>query len=199
VNLDETIHEFGLAKVERKFNQEELFDLMGKSSSFTMLVLRSSGFFSAKYLQLKSRMEEDKSEFELRVVLPDPCNVALMTLMSAKFTDANTPQKLAASIADVVNLWIKASIYDKLRADRRHRVTVCFIDKYPLYSAYLFDDKEFWYIPYHHRNDHQDIPVFVFQTDFARTEVFQDFEQLLAEAKPHDLSNALVLPAGLQA
>jgi hypothetical protein len=164
-----------------------------------MLILRSSGFFSAKYSQLKSRMEEGKSEFTLRVLLPNPCNIDLMTLMSAKFTDANTPQKLAESIANVVNSWLKASIYDKLRADRKGRVTVFFIDKYPLYSAYLFDHKEFWYIPYHHRNDHQDIPVFVFQTDFEGTEVFRDFDQLLSEATAHDLSNALVLPADLRA
>jgi hypothetical protein len=35
VNLDETVHDFGLARVDRKFDEERLFDLMEKSSSFT--------------------------------------------------------------------------------------------------------------------------------------------------------------------
>jgi len=178
VNLDETIHESGLAQVQRKFSSEALYAFTEQCSSITMIVLRSNTFFAARYSQLRSRLDSPKGDFALQIVLPNPGNLELMTLMSAKFTDFNTPQKLAASIADVVNLWLKGSIYDKLKVERRSRLKVLFIDKYPLYSAYLFDGKEFWYIPYHFRNDHRDIPTFVFRDDFQSTEIYQDFRSI---------------------
>ena len=84
-----------------------------------------------------------------------------MALLSAKFSDYSDPRELAESIRRVVNVWLKQEMYGKLTSDAQMRLRVLLIDKYPLYSAYVFDQRELWYIPYHHRNNHQPIPTFV--------------------------------------
>jgi hypothetical protein len=130
----------------------------------------------------------------LAVLLPNPCNIELMTLLSTKFSDYSDPEELAKSIQRVINVWLKQEMYDKLSVERRSQLQVFLIDKYPLYSAYRFDRRELWYIPYHHRNNHQPLPTYVFGKEFDRTEVNKDLVALQAEAKRQDLSRNSVLP-----
>jgi hypothetical protein len=192
VRLDQTIKEFGLTEVLSKFSPEHLDTMIRQSSNVQMLVLRSNSFFGSHYQELISRL--NAGDLTLTIALPDPRNYELMSLMSAKFTDDNTPEKLSQSILDVIDVWLKGKIYQGLNQGARDRLKVLLVQKYPLYSAYRFDRKELWYIPYHHRNDHQQLAVFVFRRDFQTTEVYKDLSALLDESTNHDLSSDITLP-----
>ncbi|MFZ0739709.1 MAG: hypothetical protein WAM96_21620 [Candidatus Acidiferrales bacterium] len=65
-------------------------------------------------------------------------------------------------------------------------------DKYPLYSAYVFDGTELWYVPYHQRKNWQPIPVFIFRGQIRGLEIFKDIEDTLNIA-PYDLQYLLEL------
>jgi len=69
-------------------------------------------------------------------------------------------------------------------------LTVRLSDKYPLYSAYLFDNIELWYIPYHYRKNWHPIPVFVYRRNISGLEVYKDLEDLFGTAA-YDMSKAL--------
>jgi hypothetical protein len=192
VRLDQSIKDSGLMKITQKFSQDELERSMRESSSVLMLVIRSDGFFSSSHEQLQQRMQ--LGNLRLTVMLPNPCNFELMALMSAKFSDLRDPRKLAETIQRVVNAWLKQEMYENLATERRSQLQVFLVDKYPLYSAYVFDQREFWYIPYHHRNNHQPLSTYVFGKGFDQTEVYKDLMALQKESKPHDLSQELIVP-----
>ena len=187
VRLDNTIKQFGLGEVCVPYSQDHFIDQLNVSSRVLMLVLRSNSLFSSQYGSLISRL--NAGELALTVVLPNPKNQEIMKLMSAKFTDCDTPEKLSESLYTVINVWLKLQIYSKLNASARERLKVLLIDKYPLYSAYIFDKKELWYIPYHFRNDHQRLAVLIFRREFENSEVYKDLSTLLTEAKEVDLSS----------
>jgi hypothetical protein len=193
VRLDQSIEDSGLMRITQKFSQDELERSMRESSSVLMLVIRSDGFFGSSYEQLQQRVQ--LGNLKLTVMLPNPCNFELMVLMSAKFSDLGDPKKLAETIQRVINVWLKQEMYEKLTAERRSQLQVLLVDKYPLYSAYIFDQREFWYIPYHHRNNHQPLSTYVFGKGFDQTEVHKDLMALQKESRHHDLTRELILPA----
>jgi hypothetical protein len=192
VRLDQSIKDAGLTRIRAEFNSSELDNSMRESSTVLMLVLRSDGFFSANANELRSRMQDKR--LSLAVMLPNPRNPDLMTLMSAKFSDYHTPAELAQSIQRVINVWLRQEICAKLTPECRPQIQLYLVNKYPLYSAYVFDQREMWYIPYQYRDNHQPIPTFVLGKAFPRTEVYKDLEALKAESTQWDLSQELVLP-----
>jgi hypothetical protein len=149
------------------------------------VITRSGHFFSGNYDKLAARIEKG---FSFTVVLPNPKNPELMQLLYKKFTDANTPDELAVSIAKVINHWLKGKIFDALGREAKPRLKVYLSDKYPLYSAYTFDQRELWYIPYQYREDTQTIPVFVMRESFEGTEIYKDLKALIEKSKLHDLT-----------
>jgi hypothetical protein len=192
VRLDQSIKDAGLRRISAEFNNSELVNSIMESSSVLMLVLRSDGFFTGNYDQLMERLRDKR--LNLAVMLPDPRNQSLMTLMSAKFSDYSKAADLAESIKRVINVWLIQEMYGKLAPQCRSQIQLYLVSKYPLYSAYVFDHREMWYIPYHHRSNHQRIPTFVFGKTFESTEVYKDLEALRAESLAWDLSQELVLP-----
>lgn len=185
VKLDSTIKGFGLTEIQPSFSPEKLNSEVAASCSVRMLVLRSNTFITSGYNGIRERMET--GSFSLCLVLPNPANTALMTLLAPKFSDDNTAEKLAIKIQTVVSI-LKKEVYDKLKPEQRGQLKVYFVDKYPLYSAYEFDKRQFWYIPYHHRKDKQQLAVFVFRQPFNIVPVYMDFDALLHEAQMHDFS-----------
>jgi hypothetical protein len=192
VRLDQSIKDAGLVRWVDRFNQGDLEASLGTSASVLMLVLRSDHFFDSAGDGLRDRMQ--RGELKLTVMLPNPRNRALMLLMAKKFSNLDGPEDLATSIQRVINVWLRSRIYARLSSDRQQQLTVKLIDKYPLYSAYQFDQRELWYIPYHHRDNHQPTPVLVFGRGFERAAVYQDISALLNESPPYDLSQELKIP-----
>lgn len=193
VRIDQSIKDFGIAEIKPKFVWEDAIQAIDQASSVQMLILRSNSFFDGNYAKLRERLQG--GDFSLKVILPNPSNAALISLLATKFSNISRPQELADSIVTVVNVWLKKQIYDHLPVEQQSKISVYFVNKYPLYSAYLFDRKQFWYVPYHYRNDRQDLPVFVFESDFARSEVYRDFDAFVKEATKHDLNKLLTTPA----
>src|SRR5262249_9608604 len=193
VRLDQSIRDFGLAQIRPKFVWEDALQAISQSSSVHLLVLRSRSFLEGNYTKLLKRLQE--GSLSITVLLPNPANAALISMLAGKMSTIKSPQELADSIVSVVDILLRKKIYDQLKPEHQPRLKVLFVNKYPLYSAYLFDRKQFWYVPYHYRNDHQDLPVFVFESGFEQSEVYRDFDSLLQEAVPQDLSKALAVPA----
>jgi hypothetical protein len=195
VGLDQSIKNSGLVKWVDRFNQGDLEESLSNSSSLLMLVLRSDHFFDSAGDGLRARMQ--RGELKLLVMLPNPLNRALMLLMAKKFSNLDGPEDLARSIQKVINVWLRAKIYSKLAGGAQKNLTVKLMDKYPLYSAYQFDQRELWYIPYHYRDNHQPTPVLVFGSGFERaTAIYQDLEALKDESPVYDLSQDLKIPDG---
>jgi hypothetical protein len=185
VKLDSTIKAFGLMEIQSSFSSDKLRAEVADSCSVRMLVLRSNTFITSSYDAIRERMLT--SSFSLSLILPNPHKMDLMTLLAPKFSDDNTAEKLSEKIQTVVRI-LKQEIHDKLKDEQRSQLKVYYVDKYPLYSAYEFDQRQFWYIPYHHRKDKQQLAVFVFGQPFNNVPVYMDFEALIQEANLYDFS-----------
>jgi hypothetical protein len=150
-----------------------------------MLVMRSESFFRRQGQSLLKWMTNRGLKIE--VLLPDPNNLVLMEQLQAIYSTTNA-QGLANSIASVVNL-LREEIYSKLKDPSQ--LSVSFHQGYPVYSAYLFDDRELWYFPYHYRANSSDkAPVFVYP-DAKDVSVYRDFKAL--PCKVVDLSRPFAL------
>ena len=191
VRLDQSIRDFGIAQIRPKFLWEDAIQEISQSSSVQMLVLRSRSFLEGNYARLLRRLQE--GSLSITAIFPNPANAPLIAMLAKKMSTIKSPQELADTIVSVVNILLKGKIYDQLKPEQQSRLKVMFVNKYPLYSAYLFDRKQFWYVPYHYRNDHQDLPVFIFASGFDQSEVYRDFDSLLREAVQQDLSKVLTI------
>jgi hypothetical protein len=172
-------------KVEAEFSGDQMLKRLEKATSMRMLVMRSESFFRRQGQSLLKWMTNRGLKIE--VLLPDPNNLVLMEQLQAIYSTTNA-QGLANSIASVVNL-LREEIYSKLKDPSQ--LSVSFHQGYPVYSAYLFDDRELWYFPYHYRANSSDkAPVFVYP-DAKDVSVYRDFKAL--PCKVVDLSRPFAL------
>lgn len=143
-------------RVERAFSNDEMLKRLSRSTSVRMLVMRSEGFFLGQASSLREWIE--KRGLTVDVLLPDPNNAVLMEQLCTIYKE--DARGLASSIAKVVNI-LRNEIH--LQISDRSRLSVSFHQSYPVYSAYLFDDEELWYFPYHYRPNSPDkAPVYVY-------------------------------------
>lgn len=175
--LNESISKAGLKEVIQEFSNPILLRRMEEASSVLMLVMRSNTFLRRNHDHIRDMIAE--GHLRLEMLLPDPANGHLMELLSVRYSDQDATG-LSDSIKNVINTWIRAEIHEKLPDEARQRLTFRVCERYPLYSAYLFDDKELWYIPYHYRNDPQPLPVFVFRNrgTLRDLEIYKDLGDL---------------------
>lgn len=171
--------------VEREFSSDQMLKRLEKAASMRMLVMRSESFFRRQAQLLLKWMEQRGLKIE--ILLPDPNNAVLMAQLQAIYTTTDA-QGLAASIVGVVNL-LRDQIYLKLKDQRK--LSVSFHPGYPVYSAYLFDEQELWYFPYHYRANSSDkAPLFIYP-NASELPVYKDFKGL--SCKPVDLSQPFKL------
>ncbi len=180
VTLDESIQRSGLTEIRARFTDSEAFSAMQRATTVSMLIMRGSSFFRDYHEGLKKCLQA--GHLSLHILLPDPNNSELMRLMASKQSDVKDYKEAAQKIANSVNTWIVQKIFAELPvAERKTRLRVSLIDRYPLYSAYLFDNREFWYLPYHYRKDWRPIPLFVYRERLEKLEIYNDFEQLVTD------------------
>jgi hypothetical protein len=171
-------------RVERAFSEDQMLRRLESATSVRMLIMRSEGFFRAQAELLLKWIEERGLSIE--VVLPDPSNRVLMDQLRTIYNIDS--HGLATSIERVVN-WLREEIY--LKVNDRRRLSVSFHQHYPVYSAYLFDEQELWYFPYHYKANSSDkAPVFIYPRA-AELSVYKDFKAL--SCKPVDLSRRFAL------
>jgi len=136
-----------------------------------MLVMRSNHWFEAHQEWLMQRLMEGKLAIE--ILLPEPSNDNLITQLRSMYADL-TSSALAQSIRAVIArlLLMRAA----LPADRKDTLRIATHEYYPPYSAYLFDEDELWYIPYHRKVGQ--LPVFVYSKPLNGLAVYEDFRTL---------------------
>jgi hypothetical protein len=188
LELNKSILSSGITEIMERFSDERLSKRLAGASSAKMLVMRNDTFFRANHEELRARISG--GQLRLEVVLPNPRNSNLMTLLCTKYSDLPDSQKLAASIAASANTWLREQIWQKCAPEQRSGIALRLTDNYPVFSAYLFDDKELWYIPYHHRKNWHPIPVFIYRGNLATLEIYKDVSELFATAK-FDLNQAV--------
>jgi hypothetical protein len=155
------------------FEPEYLKNRLEHTRRLRMLVMRSSHWFATNREWLMQRMRDGKLEME--ILLPEPANDNLMTELRSMY-DNLTPSALAESIRAVIArlLLMRAA----LPADLKDKLRIATHEYYPPYSAYLFDDDELWYIPYHRKAGQ--LPVFVYSKPLKNIAVYEDFRTLPA-------------------
>ena len=136
-----------------------------------MLIMRSSRWFSARQDWLVQRIGEGK--LQLEVLMPEPSNQNLITQLQSMYDNINA-SALAQSIRSVIGRLLE--MRSKLPPGREDGLRIATHEYYPPYSAYLFDDDEFWYIPYHRKP--AILPVFVYRGRLQDLTVSADFQAL---------------------
>jgi len=157
--------------VEAAFSDDQMLERLKSSTSVRMLVMRSESFFRKQAASLLLWMEQRRLRVE--VLLPDPNNKVLMEQLQTVYNiDALA---LGTSIVRVVNL-LRDQIYNKLTDQRL--LSISFHQCYPVYSAYLFDEQELWYFPYHYRANAPDkAPIFIYP-HATELSVYKDFKSM---------------------
>ncbi len=170
--------------VEAAFSDDQMLERLKSATSVRMLIMRSESFFRKQAALLLQWMEQRRLSVE--VLLPDPNNKVLMEQLQTVYNiDA---LGLATSIVKVVNL-LRDQIYNKLTDPRL--LSLSFHQCYPVYSAYLFDEQELWYFPYHYRANAPDkAPIFIYP-HATELSVYKDFKGM--PSKLVNLSQPLVL------
>jgi hypothetical protein len=169
-------------QVEGSYSEDKLMKRLATASSVRMLIMRSESLFRRQAALLLRWIDERGLSME--IVFPDPRNAVLMEQLQTIY---NTDAKgLATSIIGVVNQ-VRKDIF--LRMKDQRKLTVFFQSSYPLYSAYLFDERELWYFPYHFRPNAPDkAPLFIYP-NAAGLSIYIDFRNLPTMAV--DLTQAL--------
>jgi hypothetical protein len=142
-----------------------------QGKSLRMVVMRSSHWFAAREEWLVQRIRDGK--LDLEVVIPEPSNSTLMTQLRSMYDQVN-PEELAQSIRAVIGRLLRMRA--ALPADRKDALRIATHEYYPSYSAYLFDESELWYIPYHRKL--ATLPVFLYRENVHRLAVYHDLQAL---------------------
>lgn len=185
--LNETISRLGLSSVHETFELAQLWRRMEGANTVLIAAMRDSSLFRMYYDQIRQHIVNNNAKFT--VILLDPDGQVIPSVVR-KFSDYDEV-KLANSIRGTIDTFLKGYIYDKLPDDKKANLVLRLYDDLPVYSAYLFDEEELWYIPYHFRHDYRSIPVFVL-TDKERvrqTQIYKDLSALRSD----DLSKEVKL------
>ena len=155
--LHESLLNMGLESVDQTFEESKLVRRLLAAQNTLIVAMRSGRLFRQHYDEIRGHIETDNAKLD--IVLLDPSS-NVVQCVSPKFSD-HDEDKLRRSSADAINVFLKREIYDKLTSGRRENLNLFFSGEIPVYSAYVFDDEELWYIPYHFRRDYRPIPVFI--------------------------------------
>lgn len=182
VGLSKSLSEQGLVDCFYPFTEHAVLERMKRASNMTMFAMRGRGFFTQNYDFLRKWIGDGGT---LTIVLVNPEGDHTAGI-ARKFTGLGD-NDVASSIDHVLQHFIKAQIFEKLSANRRSALSVYLTDLHPPYSAYLFDDEELWYIPYHARKDKRPLPVYVFKRSRGSAtgkHIFEDFDALIRVESP---------------
>jgi hypothetical protein len=185
-----TIADFGLSSIQSKFSIDVLIKRIEKSNDVLMLVIRNAHFF--KEYSSKICKYIINRDLHLTILMLNPSSYTPHLLVT-KFYDISN-QGLSQSIKDVINLLIKGEIYNKLPENCKENIKVRLSEIFPVYSAYIFDDEEVWFVPYFFRPYRNPVPVFVLKgkDKIKNNEIYLDIKEMERNLTiPHDLNNAI--------
>lgn len=178
--LNDSIVKLGLNCVKENFELSHLWQRIEKANSVLIVAMRNSSFFRMYYDKILDRIMKEDARFT--VILLDPDGKVIPSVVK-KFSDIDEDQ-LRTSIRNTIDVFIKGHIFDKLPREKENNLIVRLFDEIPVYSAYLFDEEELWYIPFHFRHDYRPIPVFILKDSerFKKSHLYEDLEELKSDA-----------------
>ena len=177
--LNKSILKLGLHSV-RNFEKSDLWQRIEKSDSVVMVAMRNNSFFKTYCNDLLNKIRNDNAK--LTFILLDPDSSVIPSLVK-KFSDLDE-SGLRETIRATINIFIRDNIYKKLPADKRNNLIVRKFDEMPVYSAYIFDNEELWYIPFHYRHDYKPIPMFILKGReiIKKSQLFKDLLELQSDS-----------------
>lgn len=178
-SLNESIIKLGLNSIRENFELSQLWQRIEKANSVLIVAMRDSSLFRMYYDKILHRIVKENAKFTIILLDPDG---EVITSVVRKFSDIGEDE-LRTSIRNTKDTFIKSCIYDKLPEDKKGNLVLRLYDDVPVYSAYLFDEEELWYIPYHFRHDYRPIPVFILKDNeqLKGSQLYEDLNELKSD------------------
>ncbi len=192
LSLDETIQEFGLDSIQQPFSISILMDKISSSEDVLMLAVKNEAFFSTYSSRLRKQISD--GDLKLTILILNPSSRIFDTFTPTKFP-CDGREKESSRFKDVINELIKKQIYDKLPSVFKSNVKLYLFEEFPLYSVYVFDDEELWFIPYFYQHHPVPTPVFVFKGKqlLKNNEIYKDVQVMLREInKEYNLDEKII-------
>ena len=186
---DRSIAESGLVEVIPVFSYQKLHERVKRAQTVKMIVVKNTAYFREYRESVRERIAEGK--LSLEIVMPNPEDLGLVEVASRRYDEFNDANQLAESICTCVNVWLKEKIFNDLPDNSKDRMLLYLGRHTLLYSAYLFDREELWYIPYHCREGRHGIPVLVYKGVSDELPIYRDILHVFQSARQFDLTNNL--------
>lgn len=177
-SLNESIIKLGINCIRKDFALSELWQRIENANSVLIVAMRDSSLFRGYYDKILQKIKDGNTKFTIILLNPEG---QIIPSIVKKFSGMKEDE-LRESIRNTINTFIKSCICDKLPEDKKQNLTLRLYDEVPVYSAYLFDNEELWYIPYHFRHDYRSIPVFILKDNeqgaIKESELYKDLYML---------------------
>lgn len=189
--IDLSIAQSGLFQVVQPFSHQALHERVKRAQTVKMIFVKNTMYFREYHESLRERIAEGK--LNLEVVIPDPEDLELIAVIVRRYDEFNGGRQLSESIVSSINVWLKGRIFDQLPENSRERLLLYLSEHNPLYSAYLFDRDELWYVPYHCRMGRHGIPVLVYHNVSDELPIYRDILHIFQSSTRFDLAKSLTL------
>lgn len=178
-SLNESIIKLGLNSIRENFELSQLWQRIEKANSILIVAMRDSSLFRMYYDKILHRIVNENAKFTIILLDPDG---EVITSVVRKFSDIEEDE-LRTSIRNTKDTFIKGCIYDKLPEEKKGNLVLRLYDDVPVYSAYVFDEEELWYVPYHFRHDYRPIPVFILKDNeqLKGSQLYEDLNELKSD------------------
>ena len=190
IKENHSISESELPNIIPRFSSKLLHERVSKSENVKMVVVKNMIYFRENYESIREKIADNN--LNLDILIPDPNDKALMEVITRRY-DEYSEDQLAVSIFHYFRTWLKNKVYDKVPNNAKANIQIYLTQQHPPYSAYLFDNDELWYIPYHSRPGRHSIPIFVFKNLNNSPKIYKDIIELFRMARKIDLSNDMEL------
>ena len=189
--IDHSIAQSGLFQIVQPFSHQTLHERVVRAQTVKMIFVKNTMYFREYHESLRERIADGK--LNLEVVIPAPNDLELMAVIVRRYDEFNSGHQLSESIVSSINVWLKGKIYDELPENSKEKLLLYLSNHNPLYSAYLFDREELWYVPYHCRMGRHGIPVLVYHNVSDELPVYRDILHIFQSSTRFDLANSLTL------
>ena len=183
----ESISNVGLSKIEDVFQKEKLIERIKVSKKVVMFSLINHDFFNTYAPELKDLIENNGLTLNINLFNYQSDSLQVVLNRFGK----NDADNLSENIKHVLAYHLKERIHDQLSPEKTNNINVKLFDRHPTYSAYLFDDEEYWFVPVFYRKERRPVPVFIFNNNskIRNTEFYKDLCAIEESSTKYCLKN----------
>lgn len=172
INL--SIIHYGLNSIE-KFDKSKLLNRILSSHDCKYIVLYSLNFFKTNY----EILEQFAQSHRLNIVITDPNHLNTIRSLEDSFEPRN--QDEVKSHIEQSKRYVCQNICKN--GLNKQNVKVYFVNRVLTYSAYIFDEKEFWLCPRQSTKSKKDGIVFVFKNNLENNFYYKDSIDVISSAQ----------------